>query len=466
MNIKKILVLLLFFVAIACILTPVTGKVNADVDIVSLKNVNGNSQLSLSVDSDIGMKSKKWYGAKSVSKRKAELNNIKKVVVEVKGKKKVTFKKPNKSWKIYKFDYSFNKLFSVKGKVESKTYSIKLYNKKNKLIKNKKSKLKFSSTIGSMSEVEIENDPTKYFNELKSKNKKDKYYNSKDYKELGVYFYSNYYRYENLLNTSSSVSYYYNSNSMFSNQDKIFRYCYTYLAFKTKKMESSKTYVKGDYKLTIQTVQNSEGIFKHIYLYKNVNETRSSSVKNPYFSNSIYCDWTNPSIISLAESIKATVPSNANIDIYRYNLSNAVIKYLHLNIAYDYSFSTDQSALTTLQRGSGTCLGNAMLAGALLRYLGIPTYFETSSNVSTPDETEESHIWVVSYLFYDGKYQWVPADPTHDYTKNPSEYKLNQFYIGATNWWIVNHNGIYNRHNGYAYYYDLIEFGEPYMSLV
>ena len=462
MNFKKILLLLVFLVAIACILTPVNAKLSPDVDIVSLKNADGNSQISLTVNSDIGMKSKKWYSSKSVTKRKAELNNVKKVVIQIKGKKKLTFKKPSKGWKTYKFDYSFNKLVSVKGKVEGKSYSVKLYDKKNKLIKSKTSKIKFSTTVGSMSENEIKNNPEKYYNELKSKNKKDKYYSFKDYKQIDLYFYSNLHRYENLLNTSSSVSYYYNKNSMFSNKDKIFKYCYTYLVFKTKKMESSKTYTKGDYELTTQTVQNSNGIFKHIYLYKNFNETRSSSVKNPYFNTSKYSDWTHPSIKSLAEAIKANVTPNANIDIYRMDLANAVIKYLHLNIAYDYSYSNDQSALTTLQRGYGTCLGNSMLAGALLRYLGIPTYFQTSYNSTNPNKNADGHIWVMSYLFYEGKYQWVPADPTDDYTYRQAKYTntTKQFYKGAVDWWIVNSKGIYNPNKGYGYYYDLIEFGK------
>jgi transglutaminase-like putative cysteine protease len=200
-----------------------------------------------------------------------------------------------------------------------------------------------------------------------------------------------------------------------------------------------------------------------------VNDTRISSIKNPYFNLSKECDWNHPAIKNLANTIKASVPYNSNIDIYRMELANAVIRYLHVNISYDYSISKDQSALTTFQRKSGTCLGNTMLAGALLRALDIPVYFQTSYQVNKTDARgyDGGHIWVVAYLFYEGKYQWVPADPVSDFTKDQSNYYnnlINQpkykypFNKNAADWFIIGQGGKYFYPKGYGYWYDEIAY--------
>jgi len=262
-----------------------------------------------------------------------------------------------------------------------------------------------------------------------------------------------------ILNTSSGVNYYYNKNSKFKKQIIIEHTYSSHLIYKTKKIENSKVYTNGKYKLITDTYKNGKkGVFKHLTLVKVVYETRYTSIKNPYFNISKKCNWTNPTIKNLAEAIKANVTKSNNVkkDIYNTELANAVIRYVHTHIKYDYNPSSDQSAIATLKRGNGSCVGNSMLAGALLRALGIPTYFEAS------DDKIEGHIWPVSYIFYENSYQWIPAETTYDFTddinyetyySNLKEYRY-PFQRNALNEWIIDQNGKYNFSNIYGYNYN------------
>ena len=147
MNIKKILIILLFSIAIVTIISPVTGKLEGQVGVDSLKEFDGKTKLNLVVRSNIGESSKNFNSMQAISKRKKELNNVNKVIITIEGYKPITFKKPVKDWKLkskgeyYKL-YYFEKSFLVKGKPKDldfkKSYSMKLYDKKGKLIKTEK----------------------------------------------------------------------------------------------------------------------------------------------------------------------------------------------------------------------------------------------------------------------------------------------------------------------------------------
>lgn len=145
MNIKKILVLLIFAVAVASIIAPANAKINGDIVFDSNKDINGKSKLSIVIDSDIGLKDNFYerFSAKNNASRIKELNKVNKVVVKIKGYNPITFKKPKKNWTCL-FNTYFAKEFELKGKpkkIENKSYSIKLYDKNNKLLKSKTSKL-------------------------------------------------------------------------------------------------------------------------------------------------------------------------------------------------------------------------------------------------------------------------------------------------------------------------------------
>ena len=93
-----------------------------------------------------------------------------------------------------------------------------------------------------------------------------------------------------------------------------------------------------------------------------------------------------------------------------------------------------------------------MLAGALLRALGIPTYFQSSENEIN------GHIWPVSYIFYGDDYYWIPAEPTDSidnegYDINLEEYKY-PFQKNALDRWINDWDGKYFLYKVYGYNYD------------
>lgn len=268
----------------------------------------------------------------------------------------------------------------------------------------------FSLAISHVSAEKIEDNPAKYFNKIKTKNKKTTYFSYKPFKKTSVSIGQEY-----TLNTSSNVNYYYNKNSKFK---KVLPFYYTYtsqIKYKVKKTEKTKIYNKGKYKLTIKTLKNSKGKFRYLILAKKKTKNHYTTITNPYFTNSRNINWKNSDIQNIAKQIKANVTryNYTNKDLYNTELANSVVRYLWINIKYDYSYSKDQSALTTLKRKSGTCLGKSMLAGALLRAVGIPTYFEGSF-----PKSGAGHIWPVSYIFYNTKYQWICAETTRDYSNN------------------------------------------------
>jgi len=460
MSIKKVMLLLIFIIAIISVIAPVNAKLEPILELESMKTVNGKTKLYITVNSDVGNKNTKnfYSSANYVSKRKKELNNVNKITISIKGYKTVNIKRPVKGWKTDKSGLFFDKTFLVKGKstkIDNKSYSIKIYNKKNKLIRNKKGKV---LSEWYFSENEIRKNPKKYFNKLQSKNKKNYvFFNSNPSKKIDYLNSPT----VNMIATSSDVAYYYNKDSNFKKEVITENIYYSNMYYMVKKAEKQKNYTNGEYTVYISSYKYLGKWFKHVELVRKVNKTSYGSIKNPYFTISKECNWTNPRIISLANSIKANVSkiNYTNDDEYKMELANAVIRYLHLNIQYDYNFSTDQTAVTTLIRGSGTCYGKSMLAGALLRALGIPTYFE--SQWTNRSGTIEGHTWPMAYIFYKSGYQWIPSETTTYLGDNITYYEtyyltqqeyLYPFYFGATDWWIRQGN-TYLTIKGYSNYY-------------
>jgi hypothetical protein len=140
MTIKKILVLLIFAIAIVGIIAPVNAALNVDWFFTyEKKPINGKNGVDLMFSSNIGKNTKDPHAKKYVDQRKRELNKVNKVVVTVRGHKTTTFKKPSKGWND---DYGVMKSFSLKGSaVYKKDYSVKLYDKNNKVLKSKRGKV-------------------------------------------------------------------------------------------------------------------------------------------------------------------------------------------------------------------------------------------------------------------------------------------------------------------------------------
>jgi len=128
--------ILLFIVAIIAMIAPVNGALKGNVEIVTPDPYDG--QVCFSLDSDIGMKDENPYTPKYISQRTKEFNKVKKIVVKIKGFKSKTFKKPKKGWPD---DLTY---FKVKGSAYKKAYSMKLYDKNNKLLKNIKGNIQYT----------------------------------------------------------------------------------------------------------------------------------------------------------------------------------------------------------------------------------------------------------------------------------------------------------------------------------
>ena len=111
MNTKKILILLIFAIAIVGIITPASAELYPNLIIDSLKADNGNTKLYL-------------YGS---SDTKKELDNVNKITVSIKGYETITFKKHAKGWKQQKVPGAvyFEKYFKIEGnpkKLNNKDY--------------------------------------------------------------------------------------------------------------------------------------------------------------------------------------------------------------------------------------------------------------------------------------------------------------------------------------------------------
>jgi len=462
MNLKKILVLLSVSLVIICIISPANAKLDSTIEVESSKTINGKTKLILYVSSDIGVKKKNTNSstysnsANSISKRNTELNSVNKIIVTVNGYKSVNFKKPAKGWNVD--NLYFTKTFSIKGdqkKISDNECSIKLYNKKNKLLKNKKAKVLFAQWQAGTG---ISGDPKKYFDSMRKKHGKKKYFDYEPFNRLDTYSYpytllGNPTK-EFIINTSSNVDYYDRNSKFKAISTREYAYWSSYIWYPAKKMEKPKNYTNGKYKLSIETFNyGKRGIYKKLSLFKSVFETRYTTMNNPYFANSKECTWTNPTIMNLAQSIKANVNIYDYYDYDQYNteLANEVMRYIVTNIKYDDSVK-DQTALSVLKRGTGNCVGNSHLAGALLRALGIPTYFEESWPEPHPSK-KRPHAWIVAYIFYENRYQWVPAETTqyftgiYDYTYH-IDYQT-PFRHESLNWWIIDKGGKFDHRKFY-----------------
>ena len=143
MDIKKIFLLLLFLILIIGIIAPVNAKLSycetwADTG----KVINGKTKMTWGVASDVGSNTRYYYLPKYVNKQKAEVNKVNKVTVKISGYKTLTFKKPAKGWKLSGItDSSLYKSYSLKGSPLNKTFTMKCYDKKGKLIKQNKGKV-------------------------------------------------------------------------------------------------------------------------------------------------------------------------------------------------------------------------------------------------------------------------------------------------------------------------------------
>jgi len=130
---KKYVFLFLLLGLIVVFLSPVNAFSVQELDKNTVTYINGKSVITVSIVSSNFV---------SDNKMKKDLNSINKIVVKVNNKTVNTIKKGS-SWSKNKFYPTaiINRKTTVKGNIKNKTVSILVYNKKNKLIKSKITKL-------------------------------------------------------------------------------------------------------------------------------------------------------------------------------------------------------------------------------------------------------------------------------------------------------------------------------------
>jgi hypothetical protein len=144
MNIKKIIVLLIFAIAIIGIIAPVEAKLSYCETWSYSKEIKGETVMMWGVCSDIGSMAKNWDSPKYAAQNRAEVNKVNKVTVTIKGYKTKTFNKPLKGWKFSGITgSSLYKEFSVKGNPNGKSFNMKCYDKKGKVIKQHIGKVEY-----------------------------------------------------------------------------------------------------------------------------------------------------------------------------------------------------------------------------------------------------------------------------------------------------------------------------------
>ena len=138
MNIKKIVVLILFAVAIIGIIAPANAALNGYVSKYSSYGYKPE-KLYVCIQSNIELDKSNWKSSNSVTKRKNELNKVNKISIKVQGYNSTVIKRPSSGWSTYQYADAFEKNFVVKKAYKSlkgQTYTISLYDKNNKLLRD------------------------------------------------------------------------------------------------------------------------------------------------------------------------------------------------------------------------------------------------------------------------------------------------------------------------------------------
>ena len=139
---KKVLILLLFLVTIASIIAPINGTLTGYID--SEQQIKGRSTILIDVYSDIGFSNYNPNAPKYVKERKKEFSQVNTIVVNIKGYKAIILRKNTKAWNNANISNGvFTKSITIKGSPIGKNYSLRFYDKKNKLINYNKGRVTY-----------------------------------------------------------------------------------------------------------------------------------------------------------------------------------------------------------------------------------------------------------------------------------------------------------------------------------
>jgi hypothetical protein len=108
------------------------------------KEIKGETVMMWGVCGSSGSREIDWESPKYSTKTKALINEINKVTVTISGYKTITFKKPAKGWKFSGItSSSLYQTYSVKGNPNGKSFTMKCYDKNEKVINQNKAKIEY-----------------------------------------------------------------------------------------------------------------------------------------------------------------------------------------------------------------------------------------------------------------------------------------------------------------------------------
>lgn len=181
-----------------------------------------------------------------------------------------------------------------------------------------------------------------------------------------------------------------------------------------KSFKVSKTYTLNNIKSTVD-LSKTKGDYSKI-----------SSDISYYLKPTYHVESNEKEIINLANSLFKGVTNP-------YLKAKKAFEYVVLNMKYDLnSPNANQGALSAVRTKVGVCEDYAALMTALLRAGNVPArvntgfcFYDSELIAASNNGNYFRHAWVEFYL---PEYGWIPADPTHEYTRNGVKYVNYDFF--------------------------------------
>ncbi|WP_291547052.1 transglutaminase-like domain-containing protein [Clostridium sp. HMP27] len=181
-----------------------------------------------------------------------------------------------------------------------------------------------------------------------------------------------------------------------------------------KSFKVSKTYTVNNIKSTVD-LSRTKGDYSKItsdisYYLKPTYHVESNEKEITNLANSLFKGVTNP-----------------------YLKAKKAFDYVVLNMKYDLNSPySNQGALSAVRTKVGVCEDYAALMTALLRAGNVPArvntgfcFYDSELKAANNDGNYFRHAWVEFYL---PEYGWIPADPTHEYTRDGVKYVDYDFF--------------------------------------
>lgn len=181
-----------------------------------------------------------------------------------------------------------------------------------------------------------------------------------------------------------------------------------------KSFKVSKTYNVKNIKSTVD-LSKTKGDYSEI-----------TSDISYYLKPTYHVESNEKEIINLANSLFKGITNP-------YLKAKKAFDYVVLNMKYDLNSPyANKGALSAVRTKVGVCEDYAALMTAILRAGNVPARVNTgfcfydSELIQTNNNGNDfRHAWVE---FYIPEYGWIPADPTHEYTKNGVRYVNYDFF--------------------------------------